>query len=100
MIVHADAKGTQYKQILLDVVDDRRSDKANTSFNLKATGFKTADFEMQTLSMNDIVANSTLKGVVEDSNVKAKSKINVTNVKTSDAITKASKRLVIWHLKL
>ena len=81
MKLHADAKGTQYKQIVADIVDDRRSDKANTSFDIKATGFKTAALEMQSLSMNDIVTNATLKGTVEDSNVKAKSKVNVTKVK-------------------
>ena len=42
MKLHADAKGTQYKQIVADVIDDRRSDKANTSFDIKASGFKTA----------------------------------------------------------
>jgi len=39
MKLHADAKGTQYKQIVADVVDDRRLDKANTSFDIKATGY-------------------------------------------------------------
>ncbi|EDZ63859.1 hypothetical protein SMGD1_2116 [Sulfurimonas gotlandica GD1] len=81
MKLHADAKGTQYKQIVADVVDDRRSDKANTSFDITATGFKTAALDMQALSMNDIVTNATLKGAVEDANVKAISKVNVTKVK-------------------
>ncbi|WP_373000341.1 TIGR03545 family protein [Sulfurimonas sp.] len=81
MKLHADAKGTQYKQIVADVVDDRRSDKANTSFDVKATGFKTATLDMQALSMNDIVTNATIKGEVEDASIKAKSKVNVTNVK-------------------
>ncbi|WP_415397932.1 TIGR03545 family protein [Sulfurimonas sp. CS5] len=81
MKVHADAKGVEYKQIVADVVDDRRSDKANTSFDVKVTGFKTATIDMQTLSMNDIVTNATLKGAVEDANVKAKSIVNVTKVK-------------------
>ncbi|NOR58765.1 MAG: TIGR03545 family protein [Sulfurimonas sp.] len=81
MKLHADAKGTQYKQIVADVVDDRRSDKANTSFDIKATGFKTAALDMQALSMNDIVTNATLKGAVEDANVKAKSRVNVVKVK-------------------
>jgi len=81
MKLHADAKGTQYKQIVADVVDDRRSDKANTSFDVKATGFKTAALDLGALSMNDIVTNATLKGAVEDANVKAKGKVNVTNVK-------------------
>lgn len=81
MKVHADAKGLQYKQIVADVVDDRRSDKANTSFDVKVTGFKTATIDMQTLSMKDIVTNATLKGALEDANVKAKSIVNVTKVK-------------------
>lgn len=81
MIVHADAKGVQYKQIVADVVDDRRSEQAKTSLDIKATGFKTAALDMQTLSMKNIVTNATLKGAVEDSNIKAKSKVNVTSVK-------------------
>ncbi len=80
-LVHADAKGQQYKHIVADVVDDRRKDKANTSFDVKVTGFKTAALDMQSLSMNDIITDATLKGVLEDASVKAKSKVNVTKVK-------------------
>jgi len=81
MKLHADAKGVQYKQIVADIVDDRRSDKAKTSFDVKATGFKTAALDMQALSMNDIVTNATLKGEVENANIKAKSRVNVEKVK-------------------
>ncbi len=80
-VIHADAKGTQYRRIVADVVDDRRGDKANTSFDVKIIGFKTAALDMQSLSMNDIVTNATLKGAVEDANIKAKSKVNVIQVK-------------------
>jgi hypothetical protein len=80
-VIHADAKGTQYRKIVADVVDDRRGDKANTSFDVKIIGFKTAALDMQSLSMNDIVTNATLKGAVEDANIKAKSKVNVIQVK-------------------
>ncbi|MCD6259596.1 MAG: TIGR03545 family protein [Helicobacteraceae bacterium] len=81
MIVHADAKGVQYAHIVADVVDDRRSEKAKTSFDIKVTKFKTANIDMKTLSMNDIVTTSTLKGAVEDGSIHAKSKVNVSNVK-------------------
>jgi uncharacterized protein (TIGR03545 family)/uncharacterized protein (TIGR03546 family) len=81
MIVHADAKGVQYAHIVADVVDDRRSEKAKTSFDIKVTEFKTANIDMKTLSMNDIVTTSTLKGAVEDGSILAKSKVNVSNVK-------------------
>ena len=81
MKLHADAKGVQYTHIAADVVDDRRGKVANTSFDLKMTGFKTQDFTMQTLSMNDIVTNATLQGTLKDSHVKATSKVNVSDVK-------------------
>lgn len=81
MSLHADAKGTQYKQIVADVLDDRRSEKANTSFDIKASGFKTASLDMKTLSMNDIVTNASFKGEIEGMSIDAKSLVHVEQVK-------------------
>jgi len=81
MSLHADAKGKQYRQIVADILDDRRSDKANTSFDIKALGFKTAALDMKTLSMNDILTNASFKGDIKDMDIEAKSTINVKRVK-------------------
>jgi uncharacterized protein (TIGR03545 family)/uncharacterized protein (TIGR03546 family) len=81
MSLHADAKGTQYKQIVADVLDDRRSDKANTSFDIKASGFKIASLNMKTLSMSDILTNASFKGKIEEMNIEAKSLVHVEQVK-------------------
>ena len=81
MKLHADAKGVQYTRIVADVVDDRRGERANTNFDIKVTGYKTSAFEMQALSMRDITTNATLQGALEDSIIKATSKVNVNNVK-------------------
>lgn len=80
MKLHADAKGVQYTHIVADLIDDRRSDKAKSSFDVKVTGFKTEKLDMQSLAMSNIVTNATLMGEVEDANIKAQSKIFVTNV--------------------
>lgn len=81
MSLHADAKGTQYKQIVVDVLDDRRSEKANTSFDIKASGLKTASLDIKTLSMNDILTNANFKGEIEGMNIDAKSLVHVEQVK-------------------
>jgi len=80
MKLHADAKGIQYKQITANVLDDRRGEKAKTSFDVIAKEFKTAEIQMQALSMNNVVTNATFKGVIEDMSIKAKSSINVKEV--------------------
>jgi len=81
MTLHADAKGEQYKRILADVVDDRREETPLTTIDVKATEFKTQEYAMQTLSMNDIITNADFKGEIRDRSIKAKSKINVKQVK-------------------
>ncbi|MCF6310598.1 MAG: TIGR03545 family protein [Sulfurimonas sp.] len=81
MSLHVDAKGKQYNHIVADVLDDRRSNKANTSFDIKVSGFKTASLDMKTLSMNDILTNASLKGKIEGMRIDAKSLIHVEQVK-------------------
>ncbi|MCW8895133.1 TIGR03545 family protein [Sulfurimonas sp.] len=81
MMVHADATGKQYKKITVDILDDRRGEKAHTYFDVKATGFKTAALDIKALSMNDIVANAKFDGEVSDMNIKAKSNVSVEEVK-------------------
>lgn len=81
MMVHADASGKQYKKITADILDDRRSEKAHTYFDVKATGFKTAALDMKTLSMKDILTNAKFDGEIIDMNIKAKSTVNVEQVK-------------------
>ncbi len=77
MLMKADAKGTQYRQIVVNLVDDRREDKAKTSFDVKVTEFKKAQINIQTLTMNDILTDATLKGEMIDKTLSALSHVKV-----------------------
>ena len=81
MRIHADARGKEYKSIMADILDDRRHEIAMTYFDIKAAGFKTASLDMKTLSMKDILTNAKLDGEIADMNIKAKSSIQVEQVK-------------------
>jgi len=81
MVLHADAKGKEYKHIVADLIDDRRSDKANTSFDIKATDFKIPTLEMKALSISDILTNVNFEGLLEDTSIKANSAVNVKQAK-------------------
>lgn len=81
MQIHADAKGSAYKSIKADVIDDRRDEKAKTSFDIKARGLKTSSVEMQALSMQDILSNVDFKGEIAEQKIRAKSEVNVQKVK-------------------
>ncbi len=81
MKLHADAKGTQYKKIITDIVDDRRGEKVRTSFDVLAKDFKIDNFDMQTLRMNNILSDANVKGMIEGNTVKAKSSIKIKKVK-------------------
>ncbi len=81
MVLNADAKGSSYKSIKAVVVDDRRNEKGKTSFDIKADGLKTASFDMQTLSMDDMISDADLKGEILDRTIQAKSDVKVRKVK-------------------
>lgn len=81
MVLYADAKGSSYRSIKADVVDDRRSEKAKTSFDIKANGFKSSSVDIQTLSMQDMTSDIELKGVIIDKTIQAKSDVAVQKVK-------------------
>ena len=80
MLLKADAKGESYKHIVAELVDDRRSEKAKLSFNVKATEIKTAEAQMQALVMKDMLTDATIIGEVVDRNIEAKSLIQVRKV--------------------
>ncbi len=77
MVIKADAKGTAYKQIIVNLVDDRRDDKAKISFDTKATGVKTQEMNVQTLVMKEMLTNATFKGEIIDKNIQAQSHVQV-----------------------
>lgn len=81
MTIRADAKGEQYEHVVADVLDDRRSDKTYTSFDIKAKGFKVDSLDMKSLSMSNIITDATLKGDITDMNIGAKSSISVNQAK-------------------
>lgn len=81
MVLYADAKGSSYRSIKADVVDDRRSEKAKTSFDINANGFKSSSVDIQTLSMQDMTSDIELKGVIIDKTIQAKSDVAVQKVK-------------------
>jgi len=81
MVLHADAKGSSYTSVKADVIDDRRTDKAKVSFDIKANGFKTSSMDMQALSMQDMTSDADLKGVIIDKTIQAKSDVKVRKVK-------------------
>jgi len=83
MTLHADAKGVQYTQIVADIVDDRRGEKAKTEFAIRIAALRTNEVAIETLRMNDVVTNGTLKGVIEEGNIQAKSRFDVSEVKLS-----------------
>lgn len=77
MVMKADAKGKAYKQIVANLVDDRREDEAKLTFDAKATGVKTAESKMQTLIMKDMLTDATMRGEIVDGDIKARSIIQV-----------------------
>jgi len=81
MKLHADAKGSSYKSVKADVIDDRREDLGKTSFDIKANGFKTSSVDMQSLLMKDMISDIDLKGVIIDKTIQAKSDVKVEKVK-------------------
>lgn len=81
MTLKVNADGTRYKHILANVIDDRRTDTSLTSFDIKATGFKTPSMDMQSISMNDILTDASFNGKLENMIIDAKSGINVKQVK-------------------
>lgn len=83
MKLHADAQGTQYAQIVANVIDDRRGATAKTEFDLKMTALRTNRLDIQTLHMNDIITNATAEGTLTNGSIKATSRFNVTDVKLS-----------------
>lgn len=80
MTLSADATGKRYEKIVANLVDDRRTQTSKLSFDVNAKGVKTAQMQMQALSMNDISSDVTLKGVVIDQQIDAKSSVKVTDV--------------------
>jgi len=80
MTLHADAKGTSYKHILADMVDDRREDKAKTSFDIQLKGFEKELYDLDSLQMKEIVTDAVLKGELVDTVISAKSDIKVKKV--------------------
>ncbi|MFC2073816.1 TIGR03545 family protein [Campylobacterota bacterium] len=77
MVINADAKGNAYKQIVANIVDDRREDEAKLTFDAKAAGVKTAESNMQTLVMKDMLTDATMKGEIVDGDIKARSLVQV-----------------------
>ncbi|MDA7817516.1 TIGR03545 family protein [Sulfurimonas sp.] len=81
MVLKGNARGKRYKSILIDVVDDRRSNIAYTSFDMRAMAFRTDNLDMKTLNMKDILTNANFKGSITGTDIKAKSLVNVKDVK-------------------
>ena len=81
MILHADARGSEYKHILADLIDDRRQDKAKTDFDIKLEGLKKDSYNIDSIGMKDILADGSLKGHMLDTTISAKSDIKVQQVK-------------------
>ncbi len=77
MVINTDAKGKAYQQIVANLIDDRRGDKAKTSFEAKATGAKTQEINVQTLTMKEMLTDANLKGEIIDGEIKAQSHIQV-----------------------
>lgn len=80
MMMKADAKGKAYKQIVANLIDDRREDKAKLTFDAKAAGVKMAESNMQTLVMKDMLIGATMRGEIVDGNIKARSLVQVKKV--------------------
>jgi len=80
MILHADAKGTEYKDILADIIDDRRQEKEKIDFNIRLSGFQKDTYTMEVVEMRDILVDGRLKGTVTDGLILAKSDILVQKV--------------------
>ena len=81
MLLHADAKGTQYRHIQADIIDDRRQEKAKTDFDIKVNGFQKDAYKMEVIEMRDIVADGSLKGRITDNLVSTKGNVAVEKVK-------------------
>jgi len=81
MVLHADARGNEYKHIVADLIDDRRQDKPKTDFDIKLEGLKKDAYTMGSVGMKDILADGSLKGHILDTIISAKSDIKVQQVK-------------------
>jgi len=81
MTLHVDAKGEQYRHLIADVIDDRRKEVVSTRFDMNVKELKKSAFDLQTLSMRDMLINAHVIGKLEGSFVKAKSTINVIQAK-------------------
>lgn len=90
MTLHANSKGSSYKEVLADVLDDRRNEKAKTDFDIKVRGLKQDEYELGSISMQDILSDTNVKGYLLDKTISANADIRVQKVK----MTMASKKLV------
>ncbi len=77
MVIKADAKGKAYEHIVANIIDDRRDDKAKTSFDMKAKGAKSAGMTVQTLEMKELLTDAVLNGEIVDRRIKAQSHVQV-----------------------
>jgi len=90
MTLHADAKGSSYKEIIADILDDRRKEKAKTDFDVNVLGLKQDRYELGSILMQNILSDSSLKGHLLGDTITADGDIKVQKVK----MTMASEKLV------
>ena len=81
MQLHADAKGTRYKHILADVIDDRREAESKTSFDINLEGFKKQLYDLDSIQMREILSDMSLNGTLVNTVINARSNIKVQKVK-------------------
>ncbi len=81
MVLTADAKGKAYEHISANIVDNRVGDRDKLSFDVNAKGVKTAEVQVQAMSMEKISSNAKFKGEIVDRVISARSDINVEDVR-------------------
>ena len=81
MVLSADAKGSLYQHIRMDILDDRREDKGVTDFDIKVKGLKKDIYDLDTLKMKDILADGSIKGQLIEHVISAHSDIKVRQAK-------------------
>ncbi|PHR54263.1 MAG: hypothetical protein COA44_13665 [Arcobacter sp.] len=104
MIITIDAKGSEYKSIKANIIDDRREDLAKTDFNIKVYAFKKTDYTLGSMSMKDSVSDMVFKGQILDKDISAKSSIKVKKVNISmpsqDLVNKLLKSIHAFKIEI
>jgi len=79
MLVSIDAKGSEYKSVKADIIDDRREAISKTNFDVKVNAFKKKEYILGSMNMKDIVSDMSLKGEILGKEISAKSVVKVKN---------------------